>query len=138
MHADALILAGDIFDAWIGDDAAIHGPEPWLQEALEHLSETAKKIPLFIGHGNRDFLMGPALARRLGATLMPESALFHTDAGPVHISHGDELCTHDLPFHQTDVFDGRRPHGSLGSIQDPPRAHSPGTRTYPQAQVPPL
>ncbi len=97
-HANGLILAGDIFDAWIGDDAALNGPEPWLQEAIGHLAETAKKIPLFIGHGNRDFLMGPDLARALGATLMPDSTLFHTDAGPIHISHGDELCTHDVSF----------------------------------------
>ncbi|AFK63326.1 UDP-2,3-diacylglucosamine hydrolase [Advenella kashmirensis WT001] len=35
-----------------------------------------EKIPLFIGHGNRDFLMGPDLARLLGATLLPDSACF--------------------------------------------------------------
>src|SRR5690606_29924872 len=55
-------------------------------------------IPVYIGHGNRDFLMGPELAEKIGATLMAESALFHTDAGPVHVSHGDELCTHDVSF----------------------------------------
>ncbi len=97
-HADALILAGDIFDAWVGDDAVLNAPEPWLQEAVSHLTRTAKAIPLFIGHGNRDFLMGGALADRLGATLLAESTLFHTDAGLVHISHGDELCTHDTAF----------------------------------------
>ncbi len=97
-HANALVLAGDIFDAWIGDDAALTDPEPWLQEAIDHLSRTAKVISLFIGHGNRDFLMGQALADRLGATLLDESTLFQTDAGLVHISHGDELCTHDTAF----------------------------------------
>ncbi len=98
VHADALILAGDIFDAWIGDDVALHDPEPWLAQALQHLAATARAIPLYLGRGNRDFLMSTGLANRLSAHMLDESTLLRTDAGLVHVSHGDELCTHDIGF----------------------------------------
>src|SRR3546814_20295112 len=33
-QADALILCGDIFDAWIGDDFALTSPPAWLAKTL--------------------------------------------------------------------------------------------------------
>lgn len=97
-QADALLLAGDIFDAWIGDDVALLSPEPWLQEALARLQLTAERIPLWLGPGNRDFLMGIRLARHVGARLLPESLLLQTDAGTVLLAHGDEFCTADSRY----------------------------------------
>ncbi len=94
-QADTLILAGDIFDAWIGDDVALHAPEPWLQASLAALQRTAARMPLWLGRGNRDFLMGAGLARHVGAQLLPETALLETDAGVILLAHGDEFCTAD-------------------------------------------
>src|SRR3546814_6635205 len=65
-QADALILCGDLFDAWIGDDLALSSPPPWLAETLEKFHQVAKKIPLWLGRGNRDFLMGTVLAEHVG------------------------------------------------------------------------
>lgn len=97
-QADTLILAGDIFDAWIGDDVALHDPEPWLADSLAALRHTASLIPLWLGRGNRDFLMGEALARHLGARLLPETVMLETDAGPILLAHGDEYCTADAGY----------------------------------------
>ena len=97
-EADALILCGDIFDAWIGDDHALHAPPDWLAEALDQLRATAQTIPLWLVHGNRDFLMGRALADALGARLLDAPAVLDTDAGPVLLAHGDEFCTDDLAY----------------------------------------
>ncbi|NLY64346.1 MAG: UDP-2,3-diacylglucosamine diphosphatase [Alcaligenaceae bacterium] len=97
-EADTLILAGDIFDFWAGDDIALKSPEPWLQEALQHLAQTAAHIPLYLMHGNRDFLLGKKIARHLGATLLEDTVILATDAGLVRLSHGDEYCTDDLAF----------------------------------------
>lgn len=97
-QADTLILAGDIFDAWIGDDMALQ-PEPWLKESLRALQFTAARIPLWLGRGNRDFLVGNALLRRIGARALPEPALLETDAGLILLAHGDEYCTAD-PHYQ--------------------------------------
>ncbi len=97
-QADALILCGDIFDAWIGDDFALSSPPEWLSQTLDKLAAVSGKIPLWLGRGNRDFLMGPALARRVGGQLLPETACLLTDSGQVLLSHGDEYCTADRAY----------------------------------------
>jgi UDP-2,3-diacylglucosamine hydrolase len=97
-RAQALILCGDIFDAWIGDDHALRQPPAWLDEALRELRQTARAIPLWLIHGNRDFLMGEALARALGARLIAAPVRLDTDAGPILLAHGDEYCTDDAAY----------------------------------------
>jgi len=96
--ADALILCGDIFDAWIGDDHALDDPPAWLARAMRELSATARAIPLWLAHGNRDFLMGDALAQALGARLLEAPACLSTDAGDILLAHGDEYCTDDHAY----------------------------------------
>lgn len=96
-QADALLLPGDIFDAWIGDDVLDAAP-PWLQTLVETLARTGGLIPLWIGHGNRDFLMGERLAQAMRARLLPTQACLVSDYGRVLLTHGDELCTDDLAY----------------------------------------
>ncbi|KOF52556.1 MULTISPECIES: UDP-2,3-diacylglucosamine diphosphatase [unclassified Achromobacter] len=98
-EASALLLPGDIFDAWIGDDM-IRAAPPWMARALQALRDTAAKIPVWLGRGNRDFLMGQELADALGARLLPEPALLETDYGLVLLTHGDEFCTDDAAYQQ--------------------------------------
>ena len=96
-EASALLLPGDIFDAWIGDDVIRQAP-PWLVSALKGLERAAGAIPLWLGRGNRDFLMGQELAGAIGAQLLPEPALLQTDYGDIVLTHGDELCTDDEAY----------------------------------------
>ena len=97
--AQALVLPGDIFDAWIGDDVAQMAP-PWLAQDLLAVKQVAGKIPVWIGRGNRDFLMGEALAAGLGAKLLPDQVIIETMAGSILLSHGDEYCTDDTAYQQ--------------------------------------
>lgn len=97
-QSDALILLGDIFDAWIGDDVALQEPPGWLSDILAQLRGLAKSTPLFLGRGNRDFLLGSALARHIGAQLLPDTVILQTDCGPLLLSHGDEYCTADKNY----------------------------------------
>ncbi|OWT60121.1 UDP-2,3-diacylglucosamine diphosphatase [Candidimonas nitroreducens] len=97
-QADALLLCGDIFDAWIGDDLAVLEPAAWLAPILQRLRELAQDTPLWLGRGNRDFLMGRTLAGHLGARLLPDTARLDTDCGAVLLSHGDEYCTEDHAY----------------------------------------
>ena len=94
-QADALILCGDIFDAWVGDDVALTAPDQWLDDSLKKFKQVAAAIPLWLGRGNRDFLIGRQLVDYLGASLLPETVCLHTDYGDVLLSHGDEYCTAD-------------------------------------------
>ncbi|MVW71562.1 MULTISPECIES: UDP-2,3-diacylglucosamine diphosphatase [unclassified Bordetella] len=98
-EAAALLLPGDIFDAWIGDDVIKVAP-PWLASALQALQRTASRIPLYLGRGNRDFLMGDELAGALGAKMLPDVAILETDFGRILLSHGDEYCTDDTAYQQ--------------------------------------
>ena len=97
-QADALVLCGDIFDAWVGDDMAIDAPPPWLAATIGKLRQTASTIPLWLGRGNRDFLIGTRLAQHLGAHLLPDTLCLQTDAGNILLSHGDEYCTADTGY----------------------------------------
>lgn len=96
-EAAAVLLPGDIFNVWVGDDA-IADPPPWLAEALAAMKTAASRLPLYLGRGNRDFLMGRRLARELGAHLLPDVVLLQTPRVPVLLSHGDEYCTDDRAY----------------------------------------
>jgi len=98
VQADALLLCGDIFDAWIGDDFAGKDAPQWLRESLAALRDVSARIPLWLGRGNRDFLLGETLARQVGARLLPDSVVIETAAGRVLLSHGDEYCTQDRAY----------------------------------------
>lgn len=96
-QAAAVLLPGDIFEAWVGDDA-IASPAPWLAAVLAGLKAAATRTELWLGHGNRDFLMGERLARAVGARLLPAVANVRTPAGAFLLCHGDELCTDDHAY----------------------------------------
>jgi UDP-2,3-diacylglucosamine hydrolase len=98
-EADALLIPGDIFDAWIGDDI-IRAAPPWLATVMAALRRTSGRIPVWLGRGNRDFLVGSEFANEVGAHLLPDQALLSTDAGMVLLSHGDECCTDDEAYQQ--------------------------------------
>ncbi len=97
--ADHLLLPGDIFDAWVGDDVLDVAPA-WLREVVAGLAAAGQRTDLWLGHGNRDFLMGERLAQATGARLLPAEAVLHTVAGRVLLMHGDELCTDDHAYQQ--------------------------------------
>jgi UDP-2,3-diacylglucosamine hydrolase len=56
VHADALYILGDLFEAWLGDDAD-DALATSLRSALSRLR--ASGVPLYLMRGNRDFLFGP-------------------------------------------------------------------------------
>jgi UDP-2,3-diacylglucosamine hydrolase len=94
--ADAVFLLGDLFEAWIGDDAAL---EPGFDaDCAEVLRATAARLPLFFLAGNRDFLVGERLARATGLTLLPDPTVFAFGAQRWLLSHGDALCIDDREY----------------------------------------
>lgn len=97
-QADVLVLCGDIFDVWIGDDYALDAPPEWLATALAKFRQAAGALQLWLGRGNRDFLIGPALADHVGARLLPDPVILRTDAGRLLLAHGDQYCTADRSY----------------------------------------
>jgi len=94
-HADELYLLGDIFEAWIGDDAAPAELQP-VYTALTSLSQAGVRI--FFQHGNRDFLVSQNFADRVGAELLPELHILTTVHGQTLLLHGDQLCLDDVDY----------------------------------------
>ncbi|HTQ00769.1 MAG TPA: UDP-2,3-diacylglucosamine diphosphatase [Casimicrobiaceae bacterium] len=95
-EAAAVYLLGDVFDWWVGDDQM---REPFVARIVESLRGIADAgVPLYIAHGNRDFLMGPRLAAAAGATLVPEYVVLDLHGIRTVLCHGDSLCTDDVDY----------------------------------------
>ena len=94
--AAAVYLLGDLFDWWVGDDQIA---DPFVASIVADLrSISAAGVPLFIGHGNRDFMLGARFAQATGATLLPEQQVLDLAGIRTLICHGDELCTDDTDY----------------------------------------
>ncbi|MDE2348912.1 MAG: UDP-2,3-diacylglucosamine diphosphatase [Gammaproteobacteria bacterium] len=94
-HADALYILGDLFESWVGDDA----PDAAQRRVIDALRAlTARGVPCFVMHGNRDFLLGARFAAETGAELLPDPVLITQRGERVLAMHGDALCTDDRPY----------------------------------------
>lgn len=92
--AEALYILGDLFEYWAGDDD-LHAPfHQEVISALRSLSATR----VYLMHGNRDLLMGEALAEACGALLLADPTLIDLYGTPTLLSHGDTLCTDDVEY----------------------------------------
>lgn len=105
-RAGALYVLGDLFEYWIGDDDLGEPFNAVIAGFLRNL--TRGGVPLFLMHGNRDFLMGKALATATGATLLEDPARVTVGGEPAALLHGDTLCTDDVDY-QTYRAQVRRP-----------------------------
>jgi UDP-2,3-diacylglucosamine hydrolase len=94
--ADALFILGDLFEAWVGDDAI--DESGFDADCAQVLRETAARLPLFFLVGNRDFLVGQALAQATGMTLLQDPVVFSFGEHRWLLSHGDALCVDDHEY----------------------------------------
>lgn len=94
--AQALFIIGDLFEYWLGDDAADPRLTP-VYDAITALSANGTSVHLM--HGNRDFLLGEQFAKRVGAQLHINDHI-EVDFGNARFSllHGDTLCTDDVDY----------------------------------------
>lgn len=93
---EALYILGDLFEYWIGDD----DDDNILIPLLAAMRDFAAHTPLFVMHGNRDFLMGKGFEQRSGARLIADPALIEVGTTRLLLCHGDTLCTEDTPYQQ--------------------------------------
>ena len=94
--ADAVFILGDLFEAWVGDDAA---HEPGFEaDCAAVLQAAAHRLPVFFLHGNRDFLVGHRFGAGTGVTLLQDPAVFSFGQRRWLLSHGDSLCLDDTEY----------------------------------------
>jgi UDP-2,3-diacylglucosamine hydrolase len=93
--AQQVILLGDIFEAWIGDDL---GAELYAEEiaALRALSDAGVDLRFMVG--NRDFLLGDGFCAATGARALPDPCIVTLGGRPTLLSHGDQWCWDDRSY----------------------------------------
>jgi UDP-2,3-diacylglucosamine hydrolase len=95
-EAAALYILGDLFEYWIGDDSLV---EPFNRKVADAIAATvAAGTPVYIMHGNRDFLIGKRLAAHTGKKLLPDPTRVDLAGGSTLLLHGDTLCTDDHEY----------------------------------------
>jgi UDP-2,3-diacylglucosamine hydrolase len=92
--AETVYILGDFVEYWIGDDDSVHG----LATAFNQLHTLAKRVPVYLMHGNRDFLIGSEFAARYGVQLLQDPAVINLYGVPALLMHGDTLCTDDIKY----------------------------------------
>lgn len=95
IEAQALYILGDFFEAWIGDDG-MYAFQHGIAQALNRLHQHG--VPIYLMHGNRDFLIGQDFCREAGCELLPDPCVVDLDGERVLLSHGDRLCTGDRDY----------------------------------------
>ena len=94
--ADALYILGDLFEYWAGGDDRT---TPFHQQIINAIREVSQQgTPVFIMHGNRDFLMDEQLAQECRATLLPDPTLIDLYGTSTLLTHGDAMCTDDVQY----------------------------------------
>lgn len=93
---EAIFILGDLFEYWVGDDAALHSP--FQQEVKRALATLSTKVKTYYLHGNRDFLIGTKFLSRTGMTLMSDPSKVTIAGSDYVLCHGDSLCTADIGY----------------------------------------
>ena len=94
--ADAVLLLGDVFEVWVGDDAVAH--DPFLQACANVLQQASARMQVGFMPGNRDFLVGPDFLNRCGVQALQDPTLLLWGSQRVLLSHGDALCLDDEAY----------------------------------------
>jgi UDP-2,3-diacylglucosamine hydrolase len=94
--AAALYVLGDLFEVWIGDDDAT---EKFNSVIVGCFAALVKRgTPLYLMHGNRDFLLGKRFCAATGGKLLKDPTVLDLDGTPTLLMHGDTLCTDDVDY----------------------------------------
>ena len=95
--ADAVLILGDLFEVWVGDDARQLNFE---SRCVDVLAEAASRKQVALMVGNRDFLMGAGLLRACGAAGLPDPTVLSVWGQRFLLTHGDALCLDDVEYQQ--------------------------------------
>ncbi len=98
--ADAVFMLGDIFEVWVGDDGLDGDDEDarFERECVAVMHAAGERHALFLMHGNRDFLLGPAVAQRARCTLLSDPTALYFGGRHWLLTHGDALCLDDREY----------------------------------------
>jgi UDP-2,3-diacylglucosamine hydrolase len=96
LTVEAVFILGDLFEYWVGDDAALHSP--FHQSVKQALAMLSTKVKVLYLHGNRDFLLGSDFLKKSNMTLLTDPSKVQLAGHEYILSHGDALCTEDVSY----------------------------------------
>jgi len=94
--ADAVLILGDLFEVWVGDDVLDH--DPFAQDCASVLQQTAGRCHVGFMPGNRDFLVGNAFLQHCGVHRLQDPTVLQLGPQRFVLSHGDALCLDDADY----------------------------------------
>ena len=94
-RADAVLILGDLFEVWVGDDSRHDGFEARCAAVLKQAAEQR-----YVGFmvGNRDFLVGDAMLADCRVHALPDPTVIAAFGERLLLTHGDALCLADLEY----------------------------------------
>jgi UDP-2,3-diacylglucosamine hydrolase len=93
--ADAVVILGDLFEVWIGDDARTLDFE---RRCADVLAAAGVRCALAFMVGNRDFLLGDAMLAASRMKGLRDPTLLLAFGRRNVLSHGDVLCLDDTEY----------------------------------------
>ncbi|MBS7350734.1 MAG: UDP-2,3-diacylglucosamine diphosphatase [Comamonas sp.] len=97
--ADAIFILGDLFEAWVGDDALLESTS-FEAQCTAQLYAASQQRPIYFMVGNRDFLAGADFLRASGMHGLADPTLLIWQERRILLSHGDALCLDDVEYQQ--------------------------------------
>jgi len=91
-----LVILGDLFEYWAGDEDSAEGIGTTVSRALRSL--TQRGTPVYLMHGNRDMLLGDGFARAAGAVFLADPCRTELGGVATLLAHGDAYCTLDTAY----------------------------------------
>ena len=113
-----LVILGDLFDYWLGDDATPEA-DPIIAE-LKLYSSTGRRV--LIMQGSHDALLGADFAESCGAELIADQIVIPVNGNPILFAYGDQWCVRDQ------VRQARRRTARPDLAGKPPRPARPRAR----------
>ena len=95
--ADAVLILGDLFEVWVGDDARAEGFEA---RSAAVLTDAASRRTVGFMVGNRDFLLGRAMLDACRVTVLTDPTLISAFGERMLLTHGDAMCIGDVTYQQ--------------------------------------
>jgi UDP-2,3-diacylglucosamine hydrolase len=93
--ADAVVMLGDVFEAWVGDDSRFL---PFEAACVDALAAASRHRSFYFMAGNRDFLVGADLLDACGVKRLQDPTVLRAFGHSLLLTHGDSLCLADTEY----------------------------------------
>jgi len=93
---DSLVILGDLFDMWIGDNRILLARHEPLLRILVGLRKLGKRV--YYVKGNHDFLLGRYFRDEVQADIIEDEVILEWDGYRFLVSHGDRIDDRDYGY----------------------------------------